>query len=119
MDTAFNGYEIYGTMDDWDARAVTDLYTGIDAERIVTDSRTAALLKYACNAFHALKVVFANEIGALAKSFGADGQQAMKLRPIVGKAIFLRDTVERHKTAGGSPPPRCSWSSRSCEFSGS
>lgn len=72
-------FVILGTMDGWEASSVMGLYDGINAEQIVTDSYTAALLKYSCNAFHALKVAFANEIGALAKSFGADGQQVMKL----------------------------------------
>ncbi|MBC19256.1 MAG: GDP-mannose dehydrogenase [Planctomycetaceae bacterium] len=58
---------------------VLDLYKGIEAEKIVTDTYTAALLKYACNAYHAVKIGFANEIGALARSFGADGQQVMDL----------------------------------------
>ena len=58
---------------------VLGLYHGIDAEKIVTDTHTAALLKYACNAYHAVKIGFANEIGALARSFGADGQQVMDL----------------------------------------
>lgn len=39
----------------------------------------AELLKYACNAFHATKVVFANEIGRLAKRAGVDGRQVMQL----------------------------------------
>ena len=58
---------------------VLSLYQGIAAEKIVTDTYTAALLKYACNAYHAVKIGFANEIGALARSFGADGQQVMDL----------------------------------------
>ena len=45
----------------------------------VVDTRTAALVKYACNAYHALKVTFANEIGALARSLGADGHRTMEL----------------------------------------
>ncbi len=66
-------------MDDWSATEVLDLYRGISAEKIVTDSRTAALLKYACNAFHATKIAFANEIGSLAESLGADGRAVMDL----------------------------------------
>jgi GDP-mannose 6-dehydrogenase len=60
-------------------QAVLDLYRGITAERIVTDTRTAALVKYASNAFHALKVAFANEIGSVAKSMGANGHEVMDL----------------------------------------
>ena len=46
---------------------------------IVTSIRTAQMLKYACNAFHALKVTFANEMGNLAKSVGVDGQELMEV----------------------------------------
>ena len=62
-----------------EAEQVFDLYGKIDAERILTDTRTAALVKYTCNAFHALKVTFANEIGTLAQSFGANGHEVMQM----------------------------------------
>jgi GDP-mannose 6-dehydrogenase len=50
-----------------------------DVPKLVTDTRTAAMVKYTCNAFHALKVAFANEIGALAKSVDANGQEVMRI----------------------------------------
>ena len=40
---------------------------------------TASLVKYAANAFHALKVAYANEVAAVAPAFGADGDQVMAL----------------------------------------
>ncbi|MBX3441603.1 MAG: nucleotide sugar dehydrogenase [Planctomyces sp.] len=61
------------------AADVLALYAGIAAERIVTDTRAAGLVKYACNAFHAVKVAFANEIGTLAQVLGTDGDRVMDI----------------------------------------
>jgi GDP-mannose 6-dehydrogenase len=56
---------------------------GGDAE--VVDWGTAELIKYACNAFHANKVVFANEIGRLGRHLGLDSRRVMEL--------FCRDQI--------------------------
>lgn len=72
-------YILVGTDGKADPAPILDLYQAVDAEQIVTDTRTAALVKYACNAFHAVKVAFANEIGALSRCLGADGHEVMRL----------------------------------------
>ncbi len=43
------------------------------------DWRTAEMVKYACNAFHATKIAFANEIGRVGKQLGVDGASVMRL----------------------------------------
>jgi GDP-mannose 6-dehydrogenase len=65
------------------AGIVRQLYAGVSAELIRTEIRTAELVKYACNAFHGLKVCFANEIADLASALGADGPGVMR--------VFARD----------------------------
>ena len=45
----------------------------------VVNWETAEMIKYACNAFHATKVAFANEIGRVARHNRIDGQAVMDL----------------------------------------
>jgi GDP-mannose 6-dehydrogenase len=84
--TAIRDYDtppfvLVGAADEIGSAAVLGLYGALDPkiERIVTDTRTASLVKYACNAFHAVKVAFANEIGSLARSLGAAGHEVMDI----------------------------------------
>jgi GDP-mannose 6-dehydrogenase len=54
------------------------LYRPLRAPFLVVSPGTASLLKYACNAFHAVKIAFANEIASLEAVFGADANQVME-----------------------------------------
>lgn len=49
------------------------------AGAVPLDWATAETVKYACNAFHAAKVAFANEIGRIAAASGVDGRAVMRL----------------------------------------
>jgi GDP-mannose 6-dehydrogenase len=62
---------------------VARLYEGHFAPVERTSYEAAEILKYACNAFHALKIAFANEIGTLCKTLGVDSHRVME--------IFARD----------------------------
>jgi GDP-mannose 6-dehydrogenase len=59
--------------------AVCQLYAGIEAPVIRTSIRVAEMVKYCDNAFHALKVTFANEIGNLCKKMGVDSHDVMSI----------------------------------------
>jgi GDP-mannose 6-dehydrogenase len=59
--------------------AAAALYSGIEAPVFSTVARIAESLKYACNAYHAVKIAFANEVGALMKTMGMDGRETMRL----------------------------------------
>jgi GDP-mannose 6-dehydrogenase len=50
------------------------LYEDYAAPRFQTELEVAELVKYSDNLFHAIKVVFANEMGALAHAVGADAR---------------------------------------------
>jgi GDP-mannose 6-dehydrogenase len=72
-------WTIIGATDQRAGNVVADLYKGLNAPIIRTDLRTAALVKYFSNAFHALKVVFANEVGTLCRELGVDGGEMMSV----------------------------------------
>ncbi len=58
-------------------KRVAGLYAALPVEPCLVSLRTAELIKYACNAYHALKITFANEIGTLAANLGIDGAEVM------------------------------------------
>jgi GDP-mannose 6-dehydrogenase len=70
---------IIGELDQHSGDLVQQLYQAVNAPIVRTTIETAEMVKYVNNAFHALKVVFANEIGNLCKELGTDGQQVMEI----------------------------------------
>ncbi|MCP5365482.1 MAG: UDP-glucose/GDP-mannose dehydrogenase family protein [Hyphomicrobiales bacterium] len=75
---------VIGANDRRTSEQVAKIYTGIEAPLIITSNEVAELVKYADNSWHAVKVSFANEIGNIAKAFGVDSHEVMK--------IFCQDT---------------------------
>ena len=76
-------FTLIGGDDERAVAVIADLYEQLDAELVITPMRVAEMVKYASNAFHALKVTFANEIGTLCKALDIDSHQVMD--------VFLRD----------------------------
>lgn len=77
-------FTVVGTGDEATGRAVASLYDGIDAPLHIVSTGVAEMLKYACNAYHGLKVGFANEVGNVCKALGVDSHDVMRL--------FVQDT---------------------------
>jgi GDP-mannose 6-dehydrogenase len=77
-------FTLIGTDEEETANLVRCLYVEIDAPLFVTALKTAEMVKYACNCFHALKVSFANEIGNICKAVGIDSHEVMN--------VFAQDT---------------------------
>lgn len=77
-------FTLIGADDEETTALVQQLYADIDAPLFVTSLKTAEMVKYACNCFHALKVSFANEIGNICKAVGIDSHEVMK--------VFSQDT---------------------------
>lgn len=69
---------VVGSPDCGAAESVARLYTPLNVEPVLVSLRTAEMIKYACNAFHAVKVAFANEIGTLAGHLGVSGDEVME-----------------------------------------
>ena len=61
---------VIGALDERSATSLRNVYRGLKCERLVTDLRTAEMIKYATNAFLATKVSFANELANLCDAFG-------------------------------------------------
>jgi GDP-mannose 6-dehydrogenase len=70
---------LIGELDTESGNVAAESYSGVSAPVVKTNIEVAEMVKYAGNAFHALKVVFANEIGTLAKAQGIDGREVMEL----------------------------------------
>ena len=70
---------VIGASDERAAATVRELYAALSAPLIHTDLRTAEMIKYIDNSWHALKVTFANEVGRLCKAMRIDGRLAMRL----------------------------------------
>lgn len=63
---------ILGSSDQQAAHQVAELYLSLRAPIVVTDMRTAEMIKYASNAFLATKISFINEIARICTHVGAD-----------------------------------------------
>jgi GDP-mannose 6-dehydrogenase len=70
---------VIGANDERTAAPVRAIYAKLEAPMIVTDLRTAEMVKYVDNSWHALKVTFANEMGRLAKAMSVDSRTLMTL----------------------------------------
>ncbi len=77
-------FTIVGASEERVVEMMKELYAGTNAPFHSVGIREAEFLKYACNAFHAVKITFANEIGAICKGLDIDSHAIMK--------IFCEDT---------------------------
>jgi len=74
---------VIGELDTASGDTVLELYAGLPGEVFRVPVPTAEAIKYADNAFHGLKIGFANEFGAVCQALGVDSHQVMD--------VFLAD----------------------------
>jgi UDPglucose 6-dehydrogenase len=107
---------VIGSEDDWAKGVISKVY-GADgfkgAPILHTSRRSAELLKYASNAFLAMKITFINEIADLCEAVGGDirdvadgigldsriGRKFLNAGPGYGGSCFPKDTLAISKTA--------------------
>ena len=77
-------FTLVGSKNEYAINRMRQLYKNINASFYITEIKAAELMKYVNNAFHALKIIFANEIGNICNKIDVDSHQVMK--------IFCKDT---------------------------
>ncbi len=77
-------FTILGTQTPAAEKTLRSLYSGQAAPVVVLEPREALMVKYASNAFHALKVAFSNEVAAVCEKTGVDAGAVMN--------VFCQDT---------------------------
>ncbi len=75
---------VIGSLDDTGYEVVASMYEGLPGVMVRTSCRVAESVKYLCNVFHALKIVFANEAGSVLKSLDIDSREVLR--------VFCQDT---------------------------
>jgi len=113
---------VVGVADDYARAVMTDIYKPLFLNKLplqFTSRRSAELIKYAANAFLAMKITFVNEIASLCEKVGADvqevaagigsdnriGSKFLHAGPGFGGSCFPKDTVALAKTAQDHDSP--------------
>jgi GDP-mannose 6-dehydrogenase len=72
-------FTVVGASSERDVAPLREVFGHLPCGFMVCGIRAAEMLKYACNAFHALKITFANEIGRVCQAVDVDPHQVMDL----------------------------------------
>ena len=106
QDFAHPPMTLVGCADGKTANTLRALYSGVEAPFVQTGIRTAEMVKYVANVFHALKVCFANEIGDVCAALGADGQKVMRIFAMDHKLSISEAYLRPGFAFGGSCLPK-------------
>jgi GDP-mannose 6-dehydrogenase len=85
---------------------IRDLYEWAPGKLFVTSSRNAEMLKYMCNAFHALKVAFVNEIGTICARCGVNAAEVAEIFAADDKLNISKAYLKPGFAFGGSCLPK-------------
>lgn len=70
---------LIGTDSEYAEQVFREMYKDIHAEFICTDIKVAEMMKYVNNTYHALKIVFGNEVGNICKGLDIDSHKVMEI----------------------------------------
>jgi len=99
-------FTVIGELDQRSGDVIAQLYAGFPAPMIRTPLAVAEMVKYAGNAFHALKITFANEMGLLCKRLGVDGTTVLDVFCQDQKLNISRAYLQPGFAFGGSCLPK-------------
>ncbi|MBS1850697.1 MAG: UDP-glucose/GDP-mannose dehydrogenase family protein [Acidobacteria bacterium] len=97
---------ILGAEDPAHSAALRKLYAWTPGKIFETSFRSAEMVKYVCNAWHALKVSFANEVGTLAKELGVDAEAVVEIFTADDKLNISPKYLQPGFAFGGSCLPK-------------
>jgi GDP-mannose 6-dehydrogenase len=99
-------YTLIGTADKRGIESMKKVYKYIDAPVVQVDTKVAELIKYVNNAFHALKICFANEIGSICKALDVDSHRLMDIFCLDTKLNISPSYLKPGFAYGGSCLPK-------------
>ncbi len=105
-DFASPPFTLVGSEDPQTAALIRALYDGVESSFVQTSIKTAEMLKYVSNTFHALKISFANEIGDICGAVGVDPQELMRIFALDRKLNISEAYLRPGFAFGGSCLPK-------------
>jgi GDP-mannose 6-dehydrogenase len=97
---------VIGEIDQRSGDTVAPLYQHLPAPMMRREIEVAEMVKYSCNAWHATKITFANEIGSFAKAVGVDGREVMEIVCLDRKLNISTHYMRPGFAFGGSCLPK-------------
>jgi len=97
---------VIGELESRSGESVATLYSQLPAPLMRRELEVAEMVKYSCNAWHATKITFANEIGSVAKALNIDGREVMEILCLDRKLNISSHYLRPGFAFGGSCLPK-------------
>lgn len=97
---------VIGAGDPQHSRILREIYSCAPGRIFETSFRSAEMVKYVCNAWHAVKVSFGNEVGTLSKELGVDAEAVIEIFTADSKLNISATYLKPGFAFGGSCLPK-------------